>query len=183
MLLATGARRGELAGLQWGDVDLEAAKLRIERSIEKTKAQGLRSKPPKTKHGRRLITLPASAVAVLREHRKSQLELRLALGAGRLPDDAFVFGPIEGGLLDPDRVTWDWRRITAAKGLPKVSLHALRHSHASALIASGADPVTVSRRLGHGSPVVTMSIYAHLFGRSDEAAAAAMDMAMGLKER
>ena len=83
MLLATGARRGELAGLQWGDVDLEAAKLRIERSIEKTKAQGLRSKPPKTKHGRRLITLPASAVAVLREHRKSQSELRLALGAGR----------------------------------------------------------------------------------------------------
>ena len=52
-----------------------------------------------------------------------------------------------------------------------------------ALIASGMDPVTVSRRLGHGSPTVTMSVYAHLFGRSDEAAAEAMDAAMGLKEK
>ena len=67
--------------------------------------------------------------------------------------------------------------------MPRVTLHALRHSHASALIASGTDPVTVSRRLGHGSPAVTMNVYAHLFGRSDEAAAQAMDAAMGLKEK
>ena len=118
---------------------------------------------------------------MLREHRKAQLELRLALGAGRLPDDAFVFGTIEGKVRDPDRITQDWKRFAAAKRLPKVTLHALRHSHASALIASGADPVTVSRRLGHGSPAVTMSVYAHMFGRSDETAAAAMDAAMGLK--
>ena len=58
VLLSTGMRRGELMGLQWGDVDLEASKLRIERSVEKTKAYGLRIKAPKTKHGRRLITLP-----------------------------------------------------------------------------------------------------------------------------
>ena len=139
-LLATGMRRGELAGLQWSDIDLDAGRLRVERSIEKTRA-GLRVKSPKTRHGRRLIALPASAVAVLREHRKAQLELRLALGAGRLPDDAFVFGTIEGKVRDPDRITQDWKRFAAAKRLPKVTLHALRHSHASALIASGADPV------------------------------------------
>jgi integrase len=182
VLLSTGVRRGELMGLQWGDVDLDAGKLRIERSIEKTKA-GLRVKAPKTRHGRRLITLPSSAVAVLREHRKAQLELRLALGAGRPSDDAFVFGSIDGKPRDPDRITQDWKRFAAARGLPRVTLHALRHSHASALIASGTDPVTVSRRLGHGSPTVTMSVYAHLFGRSDEAAAEAMDAAMGLKEK
>jgi integrase len=180
-LLSTGIRRGELCGLQWGDLDLDAGKLKVERSIEKTKA-GLRVKAPKTKHGRRLITLPASAAAVLREHRRKQLELRVALGAGRLPDDAFVFGTIEGKPRDPDRITQDWKRFAAARNLPQVTLHGLRHASASALIAAGADVITVSRRLGHANANTTLSVYAHLFGRSDEAAAEAMDAAMGLEK-
>ena len=97
-------------------------------------------------------------MAVLRQHRKAVLEARLALGAGRLPDDAFIFGTIEGRLRDPDRITQDWKRFTAARGLPKVTLHSLRHSHASALIAAGTDAVTVSRRLGHGNPAVTLGV-------------------------
>jgi integrase len=56
--------------------------------------------------------------------------------------------------------------------------HALRHSHASALIASGLDVLTVSRRLGHGTPVVTLNTYAHLFEKTDNAAAAAIDAAL-----
>jgi integrase len=59
---------------------------------------------------------------------------------GKLPDSAFVFGTAEGHVRDPDRITQDWKRFAAARGLPKVTLHALRHSHASALIASGTDP-------------------------------------------
>jgi integrase len=175
LLLSTGVRRGELMGLQWADVDFEAGKLRIERSIEKTRTHGLRVKQPKTQHGRRAISLPASAVELLNMHRKAQLELRVQLGIGKLPSNAFVFGTIDGKPRDPDRITQDWKRLTAARRLPRVTLHALRHSHASALIASGADPVTVSRRLGHGSPVITMSVYAHLFDRSDEDAAKAID--------
>ena len=61
------------------------------------------------------------------------------------------------------------------KKLPRVMLHALRHSHASALIASGQDVVTVSRRLGHASPTITLSVYAHLFHKTDEAAANAIE--------
>ena len=179
MLLSTGMRRGELMGLRWGDVDFEAGKLRIDRTVEKTKAYGLRLKQPKSKHGRRTITLPEGALEVLKAHRKVQLELRLALGLGRLLPDVFVFGTVEGELRDPDRITQDWKRFAAARGLPRVTLHAFRHSHASALIAAGADPVTVSRRLGHGSPVITMSTYAHLFDRSDEAAAKAIDAVLG----
>jgi integrase len=60
--------------------------------------------------------------------------------------------------------------VALAKGLPPVTFHALRHSHASALIASGLDVLTVSRRLGHGSPAVTLTIYAHLFSKTDLAA-------------
>ncbi len=146
LLLSTGMRRGEVMGLQWGDIDLEDKKVQIERAIEKTK-KGLRIKSPKTRHGRRVLALPDVAVKVLRQHRKAQLEQRIALGAGRLQDKAFVFGTIEGEVRDPDRLTQDWKRFTAARNLPKVTLQALRHSHASALIASGTDPVTVAQAI------------------------------------
>jgi integrase len=56
--------------------------------------------------------------------------------------------------------------------------HALRHSHASALIAAGMDPVTVSKRLGHGSSAVTLTVYAHLFQKTDLAAASAIEAVM-----
>jgi integrase len=67
---------------------------------------------------------------------------------------------------------------TARRWLPTVSFHALRHTHASALIAAGIDVVKISKRLGHASPTVTPRIYAHLFNRSDEAAAVAIDAVM-----
>lgn len=62
--------------------------------------------------------------------------------------------------------------------LPKITLHGLRHTHASQLIAAGLDVVTVSRRLGHGNPTVTLAVYAHLFGNTDERAAAAVETAL-----
>jgi Phage integrase family len=101
--------------------------------------------------------------------------MRLALGLGKLPTDAFVFGTVEGAVRDPDRLTQDWKRFATARGLPNVRLHGLRHSHASALIAGGTDPVVVSRRLGHGSAAITLNVYAHLFDRGDHAAAKHMD--------
>src|SRR5258706_553498 len=81
----TGARRGEILGLRWGEVDLDGDWLRIERSIEETGKRVLRFKSPKTARGRRAVSLPASTVEALKAHRRRQLELRLALGLGR-PD-------------------------------------------------------------------------------------------------
>jgi integrase len=182
LLLSTGMRRGELMGLQWGDIDLETRKLTIKRAVEKTKAHGLRIKTPKTAYGTRQITLPDAAVTVLKQHRKNQLEQRMALGTGRLPDDAYLFGTIEGRPRDPDRLTQDWKRFTAARKLPKVTLHALRHSHASALIAAGTDPVTVSQRLGHASAAFTMATYVHEFDKGDEAAAEAIDAVFSVEK-
>jgi integrase len=71
-----------------------------------------------------------------------------------------------------------WRSIAAKLGLG-VSFHALRHTHASWLIAHNIDPVTVARRLGHSSARVTLSIYAHLYRRDDRKAAAAINAALG----
>jgi integrase len=175
LLLATGMRRGELVGLRWSDLDLDLGKLRVERSIEKTMKHGLRVKLPKTKHGRRTVSLPPIAIEALRQHRKDQLEQRMKLGLGKLPENSFVFGHLDSEKpRDPDWLTLAWKRYAASKGL-RVTLHALRHSHASALIASGQDVVTVSRRLGHGSPTITLAVYAHLFDNSDERAAEAIE--------
>ena len=177
LALATGMRRGELLALRWGDVDLGGATIRIERALEETGA-GFRFKTPKTKYGQRTVSIPKSGVEVLRAHRLKQLELRVALGQGKQELDALVFSTFQGAPLSPDNLSRDWRRAAIALDLPKVKFHALRHSHASALIASGLDVLTVSRRLGHGSPVITLSTYAHLFGKTDEKAADAIEAAL-----
>lgn len=176
--IGTGARRGEIAGLCWSDLNLDGATVRIERSIEQTK-EGLRIKLPKTAAGRRTISLPTSTVNALRDHRRQTLETRMQLGLGTLPPDAPVFGTIEGQLLSPHLITNRWRRAVKNRKLPQVSFHALRHSHASALIAAGLDVVAVSRRLGHASPALTLGVYSHLFENSDDRAAAAIDAAIG----
>src|SRR5690606_8642424 len=95
---------------------------------------------------RRTVSLPAFTVAALCEHRRQQLELRLQLGAGNLPADALVFGTIEGDRPNPYSISDRWRDAVRNRKLPKVAFHALRHSHASALIAAGMDVVAVSRR-------------------------------------
>jgi integrase len=172
--LATGLRRGEILGLQWGDIDLDAATLRVERSVEETKA-GLRLKPPKTKRGRRKISLPSEAVSALRAHKLAQMKMRLTIGLGPIKPDTNVFGDIEGRLRSPHAISRAWRSFCIAKKLPRVKFHSLRHTHASALIRAGVDVLTVSRRLGHSSVAMTLDVYGHLMKGADEAAAAAID--------
>jgi integrase len=117
---------------------------------------------------------------LLREHRIRQMEQRLALGLGRLEPDALVFSEMDGKPLSPRALSGAWRRTCVALGIPRVTFHALRHTHASALIAAGLDVVTISRRLGHANPTVTLNTYAHLFSKSDTLAAAAIEAAMGM---
>jgi integrase len=176
LALATGMRRGELLGLQWGDIDLDGptSSLRVERSVEETKA-GLRLKPPKTRRGRRSITLPAEAVAMLRAQKLEHMQTRLAIGLGKIEDDTLVFGNIEEQLRSPRAVSRAWRRLTAAKGLPRVQFHALRHTHVTMLIRAGVDILTISRRIGHSKASVTLDVYGHLYDGADAAAALALE--------
>lgn len=178
MGLATGMRRGELLALRWKDISLDMGRVQVEQSLEQTKA-GLRFKGPKTKHGRRQFSISASVIAELMAHRRIQAEQRLALGLGREPDDALVFRQVDGTPLVPNSITTEWRRLVVSLKLPHVSLHAWRHTHASQLIASGMDVLTISCRLGHGSPSITLNVYGHLFNSSDDRAAAVFERAFG----
>jgi integrase len=91
----------------------------------------------------------------LRAHWKAQQEMRLKLGQGKAPDDALVFANWDGTVRNPDALSKEWAACMKQIGMPHITLHSLRHSHASQLIASGLDILTISRRLGHGSPTIT----------------------------
>jgi integrase len=172
-LLGTGARRGEALGLRWGDVNFAKGVVRIERSLEQTKGS-LRVKEPKTRNSRRSVTISPWLVAELRSLRARQDELRLSLGAGRTPDDAPVFARWNGEVRSPSRLSQDF---TAAMNTLQINctLHGLRHTHVSQLIAAGLDVLTISRRIGHASPAITLNVYSHMFSNTDVRAAEIME--------
>jgi integrase len=173
--LATGLRRGELLALRHQDIDLDGGVLRVEQALEQTKG-GLVFKAPKTRHGRRTVTLPVSTAALLRDHWKAQQEQRLILGLGRAEPSALVFCDWDGAPRAPRTLTQQWQKEMKKAGL-KATFHSLRHTHASTLIAAGLDVLSISRRLGHGSAAITLTVYGHLF-KPDDRAAAIMEKAL-----
>jgi integrase len=102
----------------------------------------------------------------------------MALGLGKQSDDALVFPALNGGPQSPRAFSKAWADAAKSLGFGELSFHALRHTHASQLIDAGVDIVTISRRLGHASPTVTLGIYAHLFRQRDDKAAKAINDAL-----
>jgi len=176
-LLGTGVRRGEVLAVRWKDLDLDKGLVRIERSLEQTKT-GLRFKSPKTRHGRRNITIPPWLVAEMRAHRARQQERRLSLGMGRAPDDSLVFARWDGSTRSPHWLTQKFALAAAELGID-CTLHGLRHTHVSQLIAAGLDVLTISRRIGHANPAITLRVYGHMFANTDARAAEIMEIAFG----
>jgi integrase len=109
---------------------------------------------------------------------RRQQEQRLALGLGKANPDDLVFARPDTGPWPPDSLTADWARTVRMLKLPKVTVHALRHTHVSQLIVAGLDVVSVSRRIGHSNPTVTLGVYAHLFGNTDDRATSAVETAL-----
>ena len=180
LALVGGLRLGEVLALRDRCVDLENRVIKVREALEETKAHGVRFKAPKSEAGCRDVTLPDIAVEALREHRKRLLEIRMKLGAGKLPAAALLFSNLEGLPLRPSAISSDWGEIAESIGMPEITFHALRHTHASQLIDRSVDIVTIATRLGHGKPSVTLAIYAHMFKTDDRKAAAAIDAALGV---
>lgn len=176
MAATTGMRRGEVLGLRWCDVNLDVGKIHVARSLQEV-GKVLVTKEPKTKESRRAIDLPALTLEALKRHRLAQAEQRLSLGLPK-EEGAYVFADVSGGALKPSRMTKAFEYIVRKAKVPKVSLHALRHSHASHLLASGINVKVVSERLGHTSAKTTLDIYAKVLPGMQADAANLIDAAM-----
>jgi integrase len=166
--LATGARRGEMLALKWPDVDFISEIVSITKSLEQTKA-GLRVKSTKSGKPRR-FAVPAVALEALKRHRAEQDNDR-AMFLSDYQENDLVFCRPEGGYYSPDRVGARVSELMRKAGVNGVSLHNLRHTHASELLSQGVPITTVAKRLGHANANITLSIYAVAL-EADELAAA-----------
>jgi integrase len=170
-----GLRRGEIAALRWGQVDLNAGSIAIVQSAEQTRA-GVRYKEPKSGHGRK-VALSPTMIEELRAHRLRQAEKLLRLGI-KVTDESFVCAREDGRPLQPQTLTHEWKRLVAKTGLPRIRFHDLRHTHATALLASGVHPKIASERLGHSKVGMTLDLYSHVLPGMQEDAVAKVDAAM-----
>ena len=166
----TGLRRGEIAGLRWRDLDLEAGVLHVRQTRVVVDYKVLDSSP-KTEKARRAVGLDPGTVAALRSHRARQTEEMFGFGRQR-NDDGFVFVREDGEPYHPQRLTIMLAERARAAGLPPVKLHALRHGHATAALEAGVPMKVVSERLGHSGIAITSDVYSHVTTATDHAAAA-----------
>ena len=169
LLATTGMRRGEVLGLRWSDVDLDAGKLHVSQVLTLTDNKPVFTEP-KTAAGRRTIALDPVTVAALREHRRRQKEHRMMIGQP-WKDAGLVVALPDGSLINPNTFAAAFRRHVKAAGLPKIRLHDVRHSYATAALAAGVRTKVLSERLGHSSTAITEDVYAHVLPEMDADAA------------
>jgi integrase len=176
LLATTGMRRGEAVALQWSNCDLDAGVIRVTRAAQQV-GQVVSFNDPKSDRGRRSIDLPASTVALLRQHRKEQLERRMLAGPEWSDGDLVI----ENGLglpVRPDVLSRAFQRLVDRLGLHGIRLHDLRHAHATELLRAGVNVKVVSERLGHSGSSITLDVYASVLPGMQKVAASAIEAAM-----
>jgi integrase len=160
-------RIGEAIGLRRSDLDLRDGRLRITNNVVEV-AGRLHEGPPKTKAGRRSMTIPPSIVAELRLH------------VTRFGGGTYVFTDADHELLHSEEWRTNvWRPAVVAAGLAPLRPHDLKHTGVALLTAAGVDPKEVARRAGHSSVAFTFDRYGHLFPEADTVAAAKLDAIRG----
>ncbi|MEX0702296.1 MAG: site-specific integrase [Planctomycetales bacterium] len=162
LAITAGMRQGELAGLEWSDVDLDQGILNVRRTLYKRRKYMVG--PPKTRKSIRRIRLPQAAVDALREHR------------GKMPaDQPRVFtNPLGQGLYST-KILLIFKRLLAKADCPIIRFHDLRHTYATLALAAGVPVKVVSDTMGHSRASVTLDIYAHTLPSQEHLAAEAMD--------
>jgi integrase len=168
----TGARRGELLGTRWSDLNnFDAHILHIRRAIKHDDGPGWVIGPTKT-HAERRIALDAFSMRVLRAHRRAVEQHAKDAMVVLDPDGyVFTFDPSGSTPMRPDSLGQAFRRLCQKEGVEGVRLHTLRHFSASVLVSSGRDVRTIAGRLGHSDPTTTLRVYAHLVDGRDRDAA------------
>ena len=163
----TGMRRGEVLGLRWRDLDLDANRVAVRQALVSV-AYEVSISDVKTGTSRRTIDIDADVVGVLRDWFKTRTEERE--GTEPAADD-LVFTKDDGSWLHPDTFSQLFDRTVARIKVPVISLHDLRHTHATLLLKAGVHVKVVSERLGHANVAFTMNVYQHVLPGMQAAAA------------
>lgn len=160
LCLACGLRKGEVLGLQWGDLDLEGGTLTVRRAWTE-REEGYGETLPKTATSHRTVPIPFQTLQRLKVYRdwwgKTLWDPR--------PEDWVFPGNDPTRPLNPHAPNWALRRITEQLGLPAIRVHDLRHTYGSHLLANGAPLEVVAERMGHANPNITLGVYRHLLER------------------
>lgn len=180
LLIVTGCRRGEIAGLKWNAVDLDKGTLHIYNNLLYSKEIGIYQDTPKTATSDRYIRLPDETVQLLKAYKDywnnfrrecgsewhSFINIKDSKGVERSERADFLFvqdsGSNVGYPMHPDSITDYFKKFSKRYDLPHINPHAFRHTLASVLCLNGVDIVTISKWLGHKSVTTTMNIYEHI---------------------
>lgn len=176
--LGVGLRQGELLGLAWPDVDLEAGTIRVRHALQRVGGVPCLVEP-KSATSHRTVALPSIVLDALRAHRLRQLDARQASGTPS-PRNSWdlVFVSTVGTPLDGVAVTRRFQELLLANNLPRQRFHDLRHACASLLLAQGVAPRVVMETLGHSQISLTMNTYSHVAPFLGREAAVRMDAAL-----
>ncbi len=172
LFATTGLRRGEVCGLRWQNVDLETGDLFVVET-RTTAGNGVIEGATKTPKSRRRMSLDATTVGVLRQHKARQAELHLEAGPAWV-GQGHVFTLDDGRPLHPDQLSKTFRRLADRCELPRIRLHDLRHTYATLGLRAGVHPKVMSERLGHATVGVTLDLYSHVTPSLDRDAADAV---------
>jgi integrase len=167
-LAMTGLRRGEALGLRWQDVDFEAGRLCVRRSLI-PEGSRVAVHEPKTAHGRRVVALDPETVAALKGQAARQLADQAATEGW--DDTDLVFTDEQGQALHPWLVSRCFRKAVRETMMPDIRLHDLRHTHATLALQAGIHPKVVSERLGHATVSTTLDTYSHAIPAMQQEAA------------
>lgn len=169
--LGTGMRRGEICGLQWGDLDLNRGRVRITHQVVQFADGSWERKEPKTDNAVRTVSLPAPIVEMLRARRAAAAAESMRVGGGSIDAD-YVFTSMGGAKLLPTNLSQAFRQLADKIGLPGFTFHGLRHTHITTLLRDGAPAKAVSERVGHASVAFTMGVYQSVFDEDHDKLAA-----------
>ena len=161
LAIKTGMRKGELLGLKWSDLDWNRGTLRIQRQAQRVPGKGRTFVPPKTRAGKRTISLGSGTLQLLREHKNKQ-QLQKALEGDRWQDFDLIFPSKVGTVQSGSNVLKRFKALLESAGLPPMRFHDLRHTGASMMLIHGVPLIVVSKVLGHSQPSTTLNIYGHV---------------------
>lgn len=164
--LFMGIRRGELAGLEWRDIDFENKTMTIARSVQDIPHYGLIEKEPKTENSKRTLSMPDKLVVYLKEYKEYWDKQKLYFG-DRWKNTTKLFCNYDGKLISPGLFRVWLQKILFKAGMPIVTLHSLRHTNITLQLMAGVDMKTVSARAGHARASTTSDFYSHFLKNSD----------------